>query len=93
KTSRPMMAHLVYDFYGDPRVHPIEDEYMLGRDLLIAPIVTAGAQGRTVYLPEGEWYNFWTGKPVRGGAEYDAECGLDSIPVYTLNKTMGSDSA
>ncbi|MCL2867061.1 MAG: glycosyl hydrolase [Clostridia bacterium] len=90
KTSRPMMAHLVYDFYADRRVHAIEDEYMLGRDLLIAPIVTAGAQGRTVYLPDGEWVDFWTGEPVRGAMEHDVECGLDSIPVYTLNKAMGS---
>jgi alpha-glucosidase (family GH31 glycosyl hydrolase) len=82
KTSRPLMAHLIYDFHDDPNVTDIEDEYMLGRGLLVAPVISEGAAGRTVYLPAGDWYDFWTGVPVSGGSGFYCECGLDSIPVF-----------
>ena len=88
ETARPMMAHLIYDFPTDRKVIHIEDEYMLGRDLLVAPIVAEGAKGRTVYLPGGEWYDFWTGKPVQGGEEHRMECGLDSIPVFSRTQSL-----
>lgn len=88
KNSRPMMAHLIYDFHNDHRVLFIEDEYMLGRDLLVAPIVSEGATGRTVFMPEGEWFDFWSGELVQGGEEYYIECGLDSIPVYSRKENL-----
>ncbi len=59
---RPMMAHLCLDFPDDERALACEDEYMLGRDLLVAPIVEAGAKGRAVWLPAGTWRDFFTGE-------------------------------
>lgn len=91
ETSRPLMAHLIYDFCTDRNVLNIEDEYMLGRDLLVAPIIEEGAAGRTVYLPNGKWFDFWNGEPIAGDAEYFIECDLEKIPVFTRNLSISWD--
>lgn len=86
---RPMMAHLCLDFPDDERALACEDEYMLGRDLLVAPIVEAGAKGRAVWLPAGTWRDFFTGETLTGGRERYAECPLARIPVYERVRTDG----
>ncbi len=82
ETARPLMAHLIYDSPDDPRVRDLEDEYLFGRDLLVAPIVEEGAVMRTVYLPQGNWYDLWTGEKHQGGTEITCTCDLDRIPVF-----------
>lgn len=84
KTARPMMAHLIYDFAKTDleSVRAIEDEYMLGRSLLVAPVIQEGAAGRAVYLPAGEWRDFYTGELFSGGRTIQIECGLNRIPVF-----------
>ncbi|HHW94272.1 MAG TPA: hypothetical protein GX734_07205 [Clostridiaceae bacterium] len=82
ETARPLMAHLIYDFPEDVQVRDIEDEYLFGRDLLVAPIVEEGAVERTVYLPLGSWYDLWTGEKHQGGIEITCTCDLDRVPVY-----------
>ncbi|HWQ05990.1 MAG TPA: TIM-barrel domain-containing protein, partial [Feifaniaceae bacterium] len=88
-TARPMMAHLVYDFYETDleSVRAIEDEYMLGRSLLVAPVIQEGAKGRSVYLPTGTWRDFYTGEHCSGGRTIELECGLDRIPVFVRDNT------
>lgn len=63
------MAHLVYDFLETDggAVLDIEDEYMFGRALLVAPITAEGEWGREIYLPRGRWLDLWTGEPFEGG--------------------------
>lgn len=82
REGRPMMAHLCIDFFEDARACQTEDEFMLGRALLVAPILKEGAAGREVYLPAGQWQDIWTGERFAGGRTYTAECGADRIPVY-----------
>lgn len=82
KTLRPMMAHLIYDFPDDPSVREIEDEYMFGRDLLVAPVIWEGVRAREVYLPEGEWYDLWTGARFTGKQMVNFACPLDRVPVF-----------
>lgn len=77
-----IMRPLVMDFQNDPNVYPITDEYMFGPSLLVAPVTTAGAATRQVYLPRGLWYDFWTGRPVQGGQMITAAAPYDHIPVY-----------
>jgi alpha-D-xyloside xylohydrolase len=55
RTGTPMMRHMALEFEDEPNVHTIDDQYMLGPDLLVAPVMTAGARSRDVYLPEGIW--------------------------------------
>ena len=89
-TSRPLMAHLVYDYLiceGD-RVLNIEDEYMFGRSLLVAPIIEEGRLERQVYLPKGIWYDFWTGERMAGGYTTTCRCDLARIPVFVKEDTL-----
>jgi alpha-glucosidase (family GH31 glycosyl hydrolase) len=70
------------DYPDDHQVWRIEDQYSFGRDLLIAPVVDEGVTGRQVYLPEGSWYDFWSGDAYTGGQRIDVTVPLDRIPVY-----------
>ncbi|MGN0972456.1 MAG: TIM-barrel domain-containing protein, partial [Aristaeellaceae bacterium] len=79
--SRPMMAHLCLDYPEDARALACDDEYMLGRRILVAPVTEQGAMGRRVYLPRGQWRHFFTGELLAGG-EYDLPCPLDQALVF-----------
>lgn len=77
----PLLRHLVLEYQDDPTVYNIEDQFLCGRHLLIAPILTRN-NNRKVYLPEGRWYDFWTGEPVQGGRWLDVNVALDRISLY-----------
>jgi len=57
-------------------------EYLWGSEMLIAPITEKGATKRDVYLPEGDWYNWWTNKKQAGGRTVTCEADLDIMPIY-----------
>jgi alpha-glucosidase (family GH31 glycosyl hydrolase) len=88
ETSRPLMAHLLYDFAGDTKVLDIEDEYLFGRNLLVAPLVYEGMLSREIYLPQGEWFDFWTGESLSGGTAISYPCDLTRIPVFLRGGTV-----
>lgn len=77
-----MMRGLPMDFRDDPKVYAIDDEFMFGPSLLVAPVTTAGATSRSVYLPRGLWYDFWTGKPVQGGRTVKVRAPLQTLPIF-----------
>lgn len=79
--GRPMMAHLCLDYPDDARALSCDDEYMLGRRYLVAPVTEQGATGRRVYLPRGQWRHFFTGEMLAGG-EYSLPCPLDQALVF-----------
>ncbi|MDR3050674.1 MAG: hypothetical protein LBU67_02990 [Oscillospiraceae bacterium] len=79
---RPMMAHLCIDFADDPTALATEDEYMLGRGLLVAPLVKEGAMERDVYLPKGRWRSLFTQTVVEGNQTIRYPCDLEQIPVF-----------
>jgi len=79
----PPMRPLVYDFPAAPAAANLADQFMLGPDLLVAPVVEQGALSRDVYLPAGaDWLDAWTMKEVRGGQRITADAPLERIPVY-----------
>jgi alpha-D-xyloside xylohydrolase len=78
---------LVMDYPSDNNVYNIDDEYMMGDNVLVAP-VTAGKSMKKVYLPEGDWYCFWTDRKYKGGTWYELDVPLDRIPVYIKNGTL-----
>lgn len=82
RICRPMMAHLCLDFPQDESALSCQDEYMLGRGLLVAPIVREGAMEREVYLPKGKWMDFFTREEIQGGQTLRVRCPLERIPVY-----------
>ncbi|MDR0641452.1 MAG: family 31 glucosidase [Treponema sp.] len=84
----PVIRPLFYDFPGDGQAWETEDEYMFGPDYLVAPILYQGKTGRQVYLPAGtHWTDCWSGKQYDGGITINAPAPLDTIPIYSRNKT------
>jgi alpha-glucosidase len=81
-TGLPIMRALWLHFRDDPRAIARADEYLFGRDLLIAPVVEKGATSRTVYLPRGAWYDFWTREKHEGGREITRSVDLGTMPIY-----------
>jgi alpha-glucosidase len=55
---------------------------MFGRDLLVAPVLREAVTDREVYLPAGDWYDYWTGRRVAGGRRFRIPVALDSIPIF-----------
>jgi alpha-D-xyloside xylohydrolase len=79
----PPMRPLFLNFPGDPTSWEIADQFLLGDDLLVAPVVTEGAAEREVYLPGGaDWRDAWTGARLTGGRWLTAPAPLEIIPVY-----------
>jgi alpha-glucosidase (family GH31 glycosyl hydrolase) len=82
ETGLPMMRALWLHYPDDTAAVARGDEYLFGRDLLIAPVVEKGATSRTLYLPRGRWYDFWTGEEHQGGREIIRNVDLATMPVY-----------
>lgn len=84
ETGAPVMRPLFFDFPNDPQCWGIEDAYMFGPDILVAPVMEAGARERRVYLPEGsKWTDANTGTVYCGGNFVTVPAPLDIIPVFT----------
>jgi alpha-D-xyloside xylohydrolase len=77
----PMVRALFVEYPRDPGSWTVEDEYLFGADILVAPLFEAGATGRSVYLPPGEWIDYQTDKTYSAGW-HDIEAG--PIPVVML---------
>ncbi len=82
RTDRPLMRPLFFDHPGDPEVWRAQPQWMLGGDLLVAPVLEPGAETWPVYLPAGEWIDVWTGERVAGGRTVEAATPIDAVPVY-----------
>ncbi|OYR85485.1 alpha-xylosidase, partial [Halorubrum sp. E3] len=81
RTGLPVMRPLVLEFEDDPAARAIDTQYLLGEELLIAPILRPGGR-REVYLPEGEWVDYWSGARYDGGRSLDVDVPLDTMPAY-----------
>ncbi|MEL3952605.1 TIM-barrel domain-containing protein [Stenotrophomonas bentonitica] len=78
-----IMRGLPMDFPSDPAVRDINDQYLFGPSLLVAPVTTFGATSRKVYLPAGTtWLDYYTGQRLQGGQTIDAAAPLERIPLY-----------
>ncbi len=79
----PVMRPIFFDFSQDPASYSVEDQFMFGPDILVAPVLFQGATQRQVYLPAGsDWDDAWTGKQLAGGQWITALAPLDKIPLY-----------
>ena len=82
----PVCRPLLFEFAHDDRCWEIDDAYMLGPDLLVAPVVERGATTRILYLPAGhEWIDLWTGEHHQGGQEVVVPAPLGQIPLFLRN--------
>jgi alpha-glucosidase/alpha-D-xyloside xylohydrolase len=81
-TGLPMIRALWLHHPDDPAAIGRGDEYLFGRDLLVAPVVEKGAGSRALYLPRGTWYDFWTSEKHEGGREIIRSVDLSTLPLY-----------
>jgi alpha-glucosidase/alpha-D-xyloside xylohydrolase len=81
-TGLPLMRPLWLHYPDDEQAIPRGNEYLWGRNILVAPVTEKGATERTLYLPEGQWYDFWTGERHTGGREITREVALATMPLY-----------
>jgi alpha-glucosidase (family GH31 glycosyl hydrolase) len=82
RTGLPVMRALWLHYAGDAAAVARGDEYLWGRDILVAPVVEKGAAERTLYLPHGVWHDFWTGERHDGGREITRKVELETMPLY-----------
>ena len=82
----PPMRPLFFDFEKDPLAVEIEDQFLFGPDLLVAPITHYKKRNREVYLPNGiDWTDVWTKETHLGGQKINAEAPIEQIPVFMRN--------
>ncbi|MDQ6712951.1 MAG: DUF4968 domain-containing protein [Candidatus Dormibacteraeota bacterium] len=77
----PLARPLVYDHPSDRTTWPIDDQYMLGPDLLVAPMFQPRGS-RDIYLPAGDWFDFWTDKRFEGARWITYEAELETLPLF-----------
>lgn len=78
----PVMKPLFYDYPADKTCWDIADEFLFGHDLLVAPVLYAGERTRTLYLPEGRWCEYETGKVYDGGCTITVDAPLNRVPLF-----------
>ncbi len=78
----PMLKPLVYFDQEDMHTHYRTDEFIFGNQILVCPILEPNAQGRRMYLPKGNWYNYWTNELFEGKRELWIATKFDEIPVF-----------
>src|SRR3954469_2001491 len=82
ETGAPVQRPLVFDHQHDPAVRDLDDEYLLGPDLLVAPVFVAGATARHVYLPDGGWYDWHTDELHAGRRWLLVQTPIEPIPIF-----------
>jgi len=82
RTGVPVFRPLMLNYQDDANTYNLDDEFMIGEDLLVAPIVKPDVTSRLVYLPKGIWYDFWTNKKYDGGTMIRADAPLETVPIF-----------
>jgi len=82
RTGWPVMRPLFLEYPMDRQTYRMDTQFLLGRDLLVAPVLEEGARSVEVYLPDGEWFDFWTGERVIGPRRVRVEAPLDRVPLF-----------
>jgi alpha-glucosidase len=82
RTGLPLFRPLLLNFQQDRNVLNLDDEFMVGSDLLVAPVLHPAQTSRMVYLPRGRWFDFWTGKAIVGGTTIRVDAPLETEPIF-----------
>lgn len=82
ETGLPIMRPLVLHYQEDPETVNQNGEFLVGENLLVAPVLDQGANKKLVYLPKGKWYGFEDGKEFEGGRYHIVDAPLDCCPMF-----------
>lgn len=82
KTGLPIMRPLFLEYPTDQNTFHVSDQFLLGEDLLVCPVYQRGLRKRMVYIPRGEWIDFWTGQRFQGEQHIIADAPLERIPLF-----------
>jgi alpha-glucosidase len=82
RTGTPLFRPLLLNYQDDSNTYNLDDEFMIGSDLLVAPIVKPDVTRRLVYLPKGLWYDYWTNKKYEGGTMISVDAPLETVPMF-----------
>ncbi len=82
QTGMPVNRPLMLQYPDEAECHSIGDQFLLGRDWLVAPVLSPASASRAVYLPEGRWYHFWSGQSCEGGQWVLADARAGRPPIY-----------
>ncbi len=86
--GRPLVRPLFYQHQDDPETYHINDQFLLGRGLMVCPVTRPGIRKRQVYLPSGDWYDFWSGDRYSGEAYINAAAPLNRLPLFVRAGTI-----
>jgi len=79
----PIMRPLFFDFPEDKKTYEVEDEYLFGPDILVAPVLYEGERKRKVYLPQGvQWMESKSENVYQGGQWIEVEAPLEVVPIF-----------
>ena len=78
----PILKSLVLYDQDDVQTHYRTDEFVFGESILVCPIIEQNARGRRMYIPRGNWYNYWTNERIKGGKELWVDADIESMPIF-----------
>ncbi len=81
-TGSAILRPLLYEYPHDSKTYHLHDQVMLGSALMAAPVCRPGVESRSVYLPEGTWYDWWSGNRYKGSTHILAHAPLERMPLY-----------
>lgn len=88
KTGLPIVRPLIMEYPKDKNTFQCSDQFLLGPNVLIAPILRPGQTHRSVYLPQGKWYDFWNNQLYEGGKYYLISADLETLPIFIKSGTV-----
>ena len=81
-TGWPIVRPLLLEYQEDERARSVDDQFLVGDRLLVAPVLEKGALAREVYFPEGRWYDWWTGRWYDGPSSTTVTAPLHRLPLF-----------
>jgi alpha-glucosidase len=88
QNGEPVIRPLFYHYQQDENTHNINDQFLFGENIMVCPIVRPKTDRRMIYIPKGEWYDYWTGEKVEGGQYIIKEAPIDLLPIYIKAGTI-----
>ncbi|MFH5825499.1 glycoside hydrolase family 31 protein [Clostridium perfringens] len=82
KEGLPILRPMIMEYEKDMNLLNMREQFMLGENMIVAPVLYEGERSKTVYLPKGSWFNYFTMEKLQGGKWYKLPCELDEILVF-----------